>query len=190
MNSIISIHPHAALPVPGAILNGMAKITRVLRGCKVNAVIPKSRLHIGYHRSGGGGGRLHLIKRTPFGLQIALLGASKAGAQFAWYQRKPHQLIALWSAAYRRVGGVSEIAGLHTLISELQAAMANRYHRSHPRRIEPNWRYHRGAVYRVDQHRRANGEPRVRRTYLPGKCGPIYAFACHPGHAAASELSD
>ena len=62
-----------------------------------------------------------IIKRTPLGLQMRAVGASKAGAQFAGINVNRTMLIAaLVSGGIAGLAGVSEIAGIHYhLISEL-----------------------------------------------------------------------
>ena len=85
-------------------------------------LIPKSRLHIGFIIA------LVLvvivyiiIKKTPLGLQMRAVGASKVGAQFAGINVNRTMLIgALVSGGIAGLAGVSEIAGIHYhLISEL-----------------------------------------------------------------------
>ena len=85
-------------------------------------LIPKSRLHLGFIIA------IVLvviayivIKKTPFGLKMRAIGASKAGAQFSGINVNRTMLTAaLISGGIAGLAGVSEIAGIHYhLISEL-----------------------------------------------------------------------
>ena len=123
MNSIIMYFVSALLnghwrdPV-----TGWPKSPEFFEAARFVQLFPKSRLHLGFVIA------LivvvivyFVIKRTPFGLEMRAVGASKVGAQFAGINVNRTMLIAaLVSGGIAGLAGVSEIAGIHYhLISEL-----------------------------------------------------------------------
>jgi len=123
MNSIIMYFISALLNGPWRDLEtGWPKSPEFFEAARFVQLIPKSRLHLGFIIA------LvvllivyFVLKRTPFGLQMRAVGASKAGAQFAGINVNRTMLIAaLVSGGIAGLAGVSEIAGIHYhLISEL-----------------------------------------------------------------------
>ena len=123
MNSIIMYFISALLNGPWRDPEtGWPKSPEFFEAARFVQLIPKSRLHLGFVIA------LVLvlivyviIKRTPLGLQMRAVGASKAGAQFAGINVNRTMLIAaLVSGGIAGLAGVSEIAGIHYhLISEL-----------------------------------------------------------------------
>jgi general nucleoside transport system permease protein len=85
-------------------------------------LIPKSRLHLGFIIALVVVVIIYvLIKKTPLGLKMRAVGASKVGAQFAGINVNRTMLIsALISGGIAGIAGVGEIAGIHYhLINEL-----------------------------------------------------------------------
>jgi len=123
MNSIIMYFISALLNGPWRDPEtGWPKSPEFFEAARFVQLIPKSRLHLGFIIA------LvvllivyFVLKRTPFGLQMRAVGASKAGAQFAGINVNRTMLIAaLVSGGIAGLAGVSEIAGIHYhLISEL-----------------------------------------------------------------------
>mgnify|MGYP001102394008 FL=1 len=123
MNSIIMYFISALLNGPWRDPEtGWPKSPEFFEAARFVQLIPRSRLHLGFVIA------LIvviivfiIIKRTPFGLQMRAVGASKAGAQFAGINVNRTMLIsALVSGGIAGLAGVSEIAGIHYhLISEL-----------------------------------------------------------------------
>lgn len=123
MNSIIMYFISALLNGPWRNPEtGWPRSPEFFEAAKMIKLIPKSRLHLGFVIA------LVLvlvvyiiIKRTPFGLKMRAVGASKVGAQFAGINVNRTMLIAaLVSGGIAGLAGVSEIAGIHYhLIGEL-----------------------------------------------------------------------
>ncbi len=123
MNSIIMYIISALLNGPWRDPEtGWPKSPEFFEAARFVQLIPRSRLHLGFVIA------LVvvvivfvIIKRTPLGLQMRAVGASKAGAQFAGINVNRTMLIAaLVSGGIAGLAGVSEIAGIHYhLISEL-----------------------------------------------------------------------
>ncbi len=85
-------------------------------------LVPKSRLHLGFIIALVVVVIIYiLIKKTPLGLKMRAVGASKVGAQFAGINVSRTMLIsALISGGIAGIAGVGEIAGIHYhLINEL-----------------------------------------------------------------------
>lgn len=85
-------------------------------------LVPKSRLHLGFIIALVVVAIIYiLIKKTPLGLKMRAVGASKVGAQFAGINVNRTMLIAaLISGGIAGIAGVGEIAGIHYhLINEL-----------------------------------------------------------------------
>jgi simple sugar transport system permease protein len=85
-------------------------------------LVPKSRLHLGFIIALVVVVIIYvLIKKTPLGLKMRAVGASKVGAQFAGINVNRTMLIsALISGGIAGIAGVGEIAGIHYhLINEL-----------------------------------------------------------------------
>lgn len=123
MNSII-------MYVISALLNGpwrdpetgWPKSPEFFEAARLVKLIPKSRLHLGFIIALVVVAIVYIIiKKTPLGLQMRAVGASKAGAKFAGINVNRTMLIAaLVSGGIAGLAGVSEIAGIHYhLISEL-----------------------------------------------------------------------
>jgi simple sugar transport system permease protein len=123
MNSIIMYFISALLNGPWRDPEtGWPKSPEFFEAARFMQLIPKSRLHIGFIIALVVVVVVYIIiKRTPFGLQMRAVGASKAGAQFAGINVNRTMLIAaLVSGGIAGLAGVSEIAGIHYhLISEL-----------------------------------------------------------------------
>ncbi len=123
MNSIIMYFISALLNGPWRDPEtGWPKSPEFFEAARFMQLIPKSRLHIGFIIALVVVMVVYIIiKRTPFGLQMRAVGASKAGAQFAGINVNRTMLIAaLVSGGIAGLAGVSEIAGIHYhLISEL-----------------------------------------------------------------------
>lgn len=123
MNSIIMYIISALLNGPWRDPEtGWPKSPEFFEAARFVQLLPRSRLHLGFVIA------LVvviivfvIIKRTPLGLQMRAVGASKAGAQFAGINVNRTMLIAaLVSGGIAGLAGVSEIAGIHYhLISEL-----------------------------------------------------------------------
>lgn len=123
MNSIIMYIISALLNGPWRNPEtGWPRSPEFFEAARMIKLIPKSRLHLGFVIA------LVLvlivyviIKRTPFGLKMRAVGASKVGAQFAGINVNRTMLIAaLVSGGIAGLAGVSEIAGIHYhLIAEL-----------------------------------------------------------------------
>ncbi len=87
-------------------------------------MIPKSRLHIGFIMALVVVVIVYIvIKKTPFGLTMRAVGASKAGAQFAGINSNRSMMIAaLVSGGIAGLAGTVEIAGIHYhLVSALSS---------------------------------------------------------------------
>lgn len=85
-------------------------------------LVPKSRLHLGFIIALVVVAIIYiLIKKTPLGLKMRAVGASKVGAQFAGINVNRTMLTAaLISGGIAGIAGVGEIAGIHYhLINEL-----------------------------------------------------------------------
>lgn len=101
---------------------GWPKSPELFEAARFIKLIPKSRLHLGFIIAIIVGIIVYMIlKKTPLGLQMRAVGASKVGAQFAGINVNRTMLIAaLVSGGIAGLAGVSEIAGIHYhLISEL-----------------------------------------------------------------------
>ncbi len=123
MNSIIMYFISALLNGPWRDPEtGWPKSPEFFEAARFVQLIPKSRLHLGFVIAMVVVLIVYfIIKRTPLGLQMRAVGASKAGAQFAGINVNRTMLIAaLVSGGIAGLAGVSEIAGIHYhLISEL-----------------------------------------------------------------------
>jgi len=123
MNSIIMYIISALLNGPWRDPEtGWPKSPEFFEAARFIQLIPRSRLHLGFVIALVVVIIVYLIiKRTPLGLQMRAVGASKAGAQFAGINVNRTMLIAaLVSGGIAGLAGVSEIAGIHYhLISEL-----------------------------------------------------------------------
>ncbi len=123
MNSIIMYIISALLNGPWRDpKTGWPKSPEFFEAARFVQLIPRSRLHLGFVIAMVVVILVYLIiKRTPLGLQMRAVGASKAGAQFAGINVNRTMLIAaLVSGGIAGLAGVSEIAGIHYhLISEL-----------------------------------------------------------------------
>lgn len=87
-------------------------------------MIPKSRLHIGFIMALVVVVIVYIvIKKTPFGLTMRAVGASKAGAQFAGINSNRSMMIAaLVSGGIAGLAGTVEIAGIHYhLVNQLSS---------------------------------------------------------------------
>lgn len=123
MNSIIMYFISALLNGPWRDPEtGWPKSPEFFEAARFVQLIPRSRLHLGFIIALVVVIIVYvIIKRTPLGLQMRAVGASKAGAQFAGINVNRTMLIAaLVSGGIAGLAGVSEIAGIHYhLISEL-----------------------------------------------------------------------
>lgn len=123
MNSIIMYFISALLNGPWRDpVTGWPKSPEFVEAHRFIQLIPKSRLHLGFVIALIVVVIVYVvIKRTPLGLEMRAVGASKAGAQFAGINVNRTMLIAaLVSGGIAGLAGVSEIAGIHYhLIGEL-----------------------------------------------------------------------
>lgn len=123
MNSIIMYFISALLNGPWRDPEtGWPKSPEFFEAARFVQLIPRSRLHLGFVIAMVVVIIVYVVvKKTPLGLQMRAVGASKVGAQFAGINVNKTMLIAaLVSGGIAGLAGVSEIAGIHYhLISEL-----------------------------------------------------------------------
>jgi len=126
MNSVIMYFISALLNGPWRDPEtGWPKSPEFFEAARFAQLIPKSRLHIGFIIAMVLVLIVYVVlKKTPLGLQMRAVGASKVGAQFAGINVNRTMLIAaLVSGGIAGLAGVSEIAGIHYhLISELSGS--------------------------------------------------------------------
>lgn len=103
---------------------GAQQSPEIFEAARYFKLLPKSRLHFGLIVALVVVAIIYiLIKKTPFGLKMRAIGASKVGAQFAGINvGRTMMIAALVSGGIAGLAGVGEVAGIHYhLINELSA---------------------------------------------------------------------